>query len=83
MLWIVQSIDGNIINPKLLGSNVHIHPMYVIIALIIGSGLGGLLGMLFAVPIAALIKLQFDRAMAALLKRRQRKEQEKESSDSE
>lgn len=83
MLWIVQSVDGNIINPKLLGSNVHIHPMYVIIALIIGSGLGGLLGMLFAVPIAALIKLQFDRAMAALLKRRQRKEQEKESSDSE
>lgn len=61
LLWVIQSVDGNVINPKLLGSHVHIHPMYVIIVLIIGGSWGGLLGMLFAVPIGALLKLQFDR----------------------
>ena len=61
LLWIIQSVDGNVINPKLLGTHVHIHPMYVIIVLIIGGSWGGLLGMLFAVPIGALVKLQFDR----------------------
>lgn len=73
-LWIVQSIDGNIINPKLLGKHAHIHPMYVIVALIVGSAWGGLLGMLFAVPIAALIKKIFDRAInkrLAYLKKKQ------------
>ncbi|MCI6704697.1 MAG: AI-2E family transporter, partial [Erysipelotrichaceae bacterium] len=33
-LFIVQTIDGNIINPKLLGNNVDVHPMLVVIALI-------------------------------------------------
>ena len=58
-LFIVQTIDGNIINPKLLGNNVDVHPMLVVIALIIGQSAFGLLGMLFAVPVAALCKVFF------------------------
>lgn len=76
LLWIIQSIDGNIINPKLLGHHVHIHPMYVIIALIIGGAWGGLLGMLFAVPVAALIKLQFDRVVKMRVDHKQAKERQ-------
>lgn len=62
-LFIVQTIDGNIINPKLLGNNVDVHPMLVVIALIIGQSAFGLLGMLFAVPIAALCKVFFEKIM--------------------
>lgn len=73
ILWVIQSIDGNIINPKLVGKHTHVHPMYVIVALIIGSAAGGLIGMLFAVPIAALIKKMFDRMIARRLARKQAK----------
>ncbi len=60
-LFIVQAIDGNIIAPKLLSNSIQIHPVLVIISLIFGSAIGGLLGMLLAVPVGALIKLLFVR----------------------
>jgi predicted PurR-regulated permease PerM len=79
ILWVIQSIDGNIINPKLLGKHVHLHPMYVIVALIIGGSWGGLLGMLFAVPIAALIKKVFDRFIKRRLARLKEKKERQEA----
>ena len=60
-LAIIQAIDANIIQPKLLSHSIKVHPLLVIICLIIGSSIGGLLGMLFAVPVGALIKLIFMR----------------------
>ncbi len=65
-LFIVQTIDGNIINPKLLGNNVDVHPMLVVISLIIGQAAFGLLGMLFAVPVAALCKVLFEKIMGQI-----------------
>ncbi len=61
VLGLVMAIDGNIINPKLLSDNVEIHPVLVVVALIAGGEIGGVLGMLLAVPCAALLKLQFDK----------------------
>ncbi|MBO7677798.1 MAG: AI-2E family transporter [Erysipelotrichaceae bacterium] len=61
VLGLVMAIDGNIINPKLLSDNVEIHPALVIVALLAGGEIGGVLGMLLAVPCAALLKLQFDK----------------------
>lgn len=60
-LVIIQAIDGNIIGPKLLGQCIHIHPLLIIISLIFGSAIGGLLGMLLAVPVGAFIKVLFVR----------------------
>ena len=40
---------------------VKVHPMLVIIALLLGSKIGGLAGMILAVPVAALLKLWLDR----------------------
>lgn len=70
ILFIIQTIDGNVINPKFLSSSIHIHPLLVIACLIIGSSIGGLVGMVFAVPVGALIKMQFDRGIAILIKKR-------------
>jgi predicted PurR-regulated permease PerM len=61
VLLIIQTIDGNVIAPKLLSNSIEIHPVLIIIFLIFGSAIGGLLGMLLAVPVGALIKLLFVR----------------------
>jgi predicted PurR-regulated permease PerM len=45
----------------MLSSNVEVHPVLVIIALLAGGSIGGVVGMLIAVPVAALIKLQFEK----------------------
>ncbi|MEE1228035.1 MAG: AI-2E family transporter [Lachnospiraceae bacterium] len=70
LLFIIQTIDGNVVNPKLLSSNIEIHPVLVIACLIIGSSAGGLFGMIFAVPIGGFIKLQFDKLVKFLIKKR-------------
>lgn len=58
-LVVIQLIDGNIIGPRLLSNAISIHPLIVIISLVFGSAIGGLLGMLLAVPVGALIKVLF------------------------
>ena len=60
-MGIVMFVDGNIINPRLLSDNVEVHPMLVIAALIAGGAVGGIAGMLVAVPTAAFLKIQLDR----------------------
>ena len=61
IIAVIMFVDGNIINPRLLSENVDVHPLLVVAALLGGGVLGGIAGMLIAVPTAALLKLQFDR----------------------
>ena len=61
IVFIIQTIDGNIVNPKLLSNSIDVHPVLVIVALLFGGAIGGLLGMLLAVPVAAFIRIQFER----------------------
>ena len=62
-LFVIQTVDGNVINPRLLSQNIDVHPLVVIIALIIGGSLGGFLGIFLAAPVASLIKLELDKFM--------------------
>ena len=57
----IMVIDSNVINPKLLSDNVEVHPILVVAALIAGGTVGGIAGMLVAVPFAAFLKIQLDR----------------------
>ncbi len=61
LIGIVMFVDANIINPKLLSDNIQIHPLLVVGSLIAGASIGGFLGMLVAVPVGALLKIQLDR----------------------
>ncbi len=61
VLIVIQFIDGNFIGPKLLSKSIKIHPLIIIVSLIFGSAIGGLLGMLLAVPVGAYLKLIFVR----------------------
>jgi len=64
VVLVIQGLDGNFINPKLLSNSISVNPILVIIALLIGASTGGLMGMLVAVPVAALVKKEFDRLIA-------------------
>lgn len=50
-----QVIEGNFLTPKLVGESVGLHPLWVFFALMAGGSLFGILGMLIAVPVAAVI----------------------------
>jgi predicted PurR-regulated permease PerM len=50
-----QMIEGNILTPKLVGDSVGLHPLWVMFALMAGAALFGILGMLLAVPVAAIV----------------------------
>jgi predicted PurR-regulated permease PerM len=50
-----QVIEGNVLTPKLVGSSVGLHPVWLILALSIFGSLFGFVGMLVAVPMAASI----------------------------
>ena len=65
VMSIVSFVDGNILNPRLLSNSVEVHPMLVAVALIAGGAVGGVAGMLVAVPTAAWLKIQLDRWMDA------------------
>lgn len=50
-----QFVEGNFLTPKLVGENIGLHPVWVMFALLAGGVLLGLLGMIIAVPVAAII----------------------------
>ena len=50
-----QMIEGNILTPKLVGDRVGLHAVWVMFALLAGGSLFGFVGVLLAVPIAAVI----------------------------
>lgn len=50
-----QFVEGNILTPKLVGSSVGLHPVWLIFALSVFGSLFGFTGMLIAVPVAAAI----------------------------
>ncbi len=50
-----QFLEGNFLTPKLVGENIGLHPVWVMFALLAGGVMLGLLGMIIAVPVAAII----------------------------
>ena len=50
-----QLVEANILTPKLVGDRIHLHPLWVIFALFAGGTLSGFVGILIAVPAAAVI----------------------------
>ena len=52
---VLQQVDGNIIGPALLGRTTGIGSFWVIVALLVGGGLFGFVGMVCAVPLFAVV----------------------------
>ena len=54
---ILQQIDSNIINPKIIGNSLEISPVLVIFTVTLGGAYFGVLGMFLAVPVIAVLKI--------------------------
>lgn len=57
---IIQQIEGNLIAPKITAESIDMHPIIIIILLLIGEKIGGLIGMVFIIPIAVIIKVLYE-----------------------
>jgi predicted PurR-regulated permease PerM len=57
---IVQFVEGTFVYPIAVGKSVDLHPLIVIIGVTIGGQLGGVLGMLIAVPLISIVKVSFE-----------------------
>jgi len=54
---ILQQIDANIINPKIVGNSLEISPLLIIFSVTVGGAYFGVIGMFLAVPVAAVLKI--------------------------
>lgn len=57
---VVNSIDGNIITPKVIGSKVSLNSFVVLFGIIVAESIWGIAGMFLAIPILAILKIVFD-----------------------
>jgi predicted PurR-regulated permease PerM len=60
LFFAIQQLEGNFLTPKIQGDTLHVHPILVFLAVIIGGGLGGILGVIVAVPTLAVLRVLFD-----------------------
>lgn len=58
---ILHFAESKFIMPKLIGDRMDLHPVVIIVVLLIGQEFGGLLGMFFAPPLAALLRVVIRR----------------------
>jgi AI-2 transport protein TqsA len=58
---IVQFSIGNIIEPNIMGSSLDLHPVAILLSLVVWGTLWGIVGMLLATPITAVMKILFER----------------------
>jgi predicted PurR-regulated permease PerM len=63
---VIQQLEGNVLTPKIQGETLDVPAVIVFLAVIVGGGLGGLLGVIFAVPTVAVLKVLFDFFRARL-----------------
>lgn len=71
---ILQQIDANIINPKIVGNSLKISPLLVMFAITVGGAYFGMLGMFLAVPVAAVLKILVEDFIKYKDKKREEKE---------
>lgn len=68
----VQLVIGNVLEPKIIGDSLQLHPITVLLSLIVWGMLWGIIGMVLAAPLTAVIKIVCDnfeitRPFAALM----------------
>ena len=66
LFLVIQQLEGNFLTPKIQGDTLRVHPILVFLAVIIGGGLAGILGVLVAVPTLAVLRVLFDFFRARL-----------------
>jgi len=66
----VQTIESNVISPQVVGRTLHLHPLTIIFAVLVGGELAGVIGMILAVPLFAAGKVVLQHLFAYYIRRR-------------
>ena len=70
MVLIIQVLDGYVLKPRLFGGALGIPPVWTLIAIVIGGKLFGVIGILLAIPFAAVITFLYKESLLPWLKQR-------------
>jgi predicted PurR-regulated permease PerM len=62
----IQQLEGNVLTPKIQGDALRVHPIFVFLAVIAGGELAGILGVVFAIPALAVLRVLLDFFRARL-----------------
>jgi predicted PurR-regulated permease PerM len=65
-----QILEGNVVSPQVVGRTLHMHPLSIILALLVGGELAGIAGMILAVPIFAALKVIVQHIFAYYVRRK-------------
>jgi predicted PurR-regulated permease PerM len=64
IIFVLQFLEGNILSPLIVGKSLHMHPLVIMFALFLGGEFGGIVGLILAVPFAAVLKVALLHAKA-------------------
>ncbi len=64
MIFGIQFIEGNLLSPLIVGKSLHMHPVFIMFALLVGGEMGGIIGLIIAVPVLAILKVILIHAKA-------------------
>jgi len=67
---VCQILESNVVSPQVVGRTLHMHPLSIILALLVGGELAGIAGMILAVPIFAALKVIVQHIFAYYVRRR-------------
>ncbi|WP_150266499.1 AI-2E family transporter [Paenibacillus tepidiphilus] len=65
-----QMIESNIVSPQVVGRTLHLHPLLIIFALLVGGEVAGMLGLILAVPVFAAGKVVIQHVLTYYIRRK-------------
>ena len=71
IIFSLQFLEGNILSPLIVGKTLRMHPLAIIFSILIGGEVAGVLGLILAVPSAAVLKTIFLQSKILFEKREQ------------
>ena len=75
---VLQGIDGSILKPKLFGNSLGVSGLLIIVSIVVGGNIFGVVGILLAIPFAAILDFSYQEAFLPWLEARgERRQKEK------
>ncbi|WP_276356375.1 AI-2E family transporter [Cohnella caldifontis] len=65
-----QTLESNVISPQVVGRTMHMHPLTIIFVLLVGGELAGVVGLIFAVPVYAALKVIAQHVFSYYIRRK-------------
>ncbi|RSD24106.1 AI-2E family transporter [Mesobacillus subterraneus] len=75
IVFSLQFLEGNILSPLIVGKSLHMHPLMIMFALLAGGEIGGILGLILAVPVLVVLRAALIHAKDHIILERKKQRQ--------